>query len=283
MPKKSKTYPKWKYKLHEIIYEADTPAGKFFDIALIVVILVSILVVMLESVTTIDQKYHQILNISEWIITILFTIEYIARIISIKKPKVYIFSFFGIIDLLSTIPKYLSIFIGGTHVLVAIRALRLLRIFRILKLVRYLGASKMLTKALIASKAKIAVFLFAVVILCAILGTVMYLIEGNSDSGFTSIPRSIYWAIVTLTTVGYGDIHPITPLGQFIASLIMILGYGIIAIPTGIVSAEYIKTTDKDILHTNTQVCSNCNAINHLDDAKFCFECGNELNGYDEK
>lgn len=282
MPEEKKSYPRWKYKLHEIIYEADTPAGKFFDIALIVAILVSILVVMLESVTAIDQQYHEIFNILEWIITILFTIEYIARIISIKRPKVYIFSFFGIIDLLSTIPKYLSIFIGGTHFLVAIRALRLLRIFRVLKLVRYLGASANLTKALKASRAKIFVFLFAVVILCSILGTIMYLVEGASDSGFTSIPRSIYWAIVTLTTVGYGDIAPATPLGQLIASMIMILGYGIIAIPTGIVSAEYVKGVGQDPVDTNTQACPNCNATHHIDDAKFCFQCGAEINSYDD-
>ena len=283
MSKHKKSFPKWKYKLHEIIYGANTPAGKFFDIALLIAILVSIVVVMLESVTSIDQQYHKILNITEWVITILFTVEYIARIISIKKPKVYIFSFFGIVDLLSTIPKYLSLFLAGSHALVALRALRLLRIFRILKLVRYLGASDKLTKALMASRAKIFVFLFAVVILCSILGTVMYLVEGSSDSGFTSIPRSIYWAIVTLTTVGYGDIHPITPLGQLIASMIMILGYGIIAIPTGIVSAEYVKGVVVNEVNTNTRACTTCNTINHIDDAKFCFKCGNELNSYDEK
>lgn len=282
MSKQKKPFPKWKYKLHEIIYGADTPAGKFFDIALIIAILVSILVVMLESVSEIDQKYHKILNIAEWIITILFTIEYIARIISIKKPKVYIFSFFGIIDLLSTIPKYLSLLIGGSHFLVAIRALRLLRVFRVLKLVRYLGASDKLTKALKASRAKIFVFLFAVVILCSILGTIMYLVEGSSSSGFTSIPRSIYWAIVTLTTVGYGDIAPGTPLGQLIASMIMILGYGIIAIPTGIVSAEYVKGVTAEAIITNTRACTACNSTNHIDEAKYCSECGNELNSYDE-
>jgi len=282
MAEQKKPYPKWKYKLHEILYGANTPAGKFFDIALLIAILVSIMVVMLESVTSIDQQYHKILNITEWVITILFTVEYIARIISIKKPRVYIFSFFGIVDLLSTIPKYLSLFLAGSHALVALRALRLLRIFRILKLVRYLGASDKLSKALIASKARIFVFLFAVVILCSILGTVMYLVEGNSDSGFTSIPRSIYWAIVTLTTVGYGDIHPITPLGQLIASMIMILGYGIIAIPTGIVSAEYVKGITVETVNTNTRACTACNATNHIDDAKYCSECGNELNSYDE-
>ncbi|WP_432280173.1 ion transporter [Urechidicola vernalis] len=274
------TYQKWKHRLHEIIYEADTPAGKFFDVVLLIAIFVSVLAVMLESVSSIDAKYHKELNILEWVITILFSLEYIARIISIKRPKKYIFSFFGIIDLLSTIPKYLSLIIGGTHALVALRALRLLRVFRILKLVRYMGASRMLTRALIVSRAKIFVFLFFVLILCTILGTIMYLIEGN-PSGFNSIPRSIYWAIVTLTTVGYGDIHPITPLGQFIASIIMILGYGIIAIPTGLVGAEYIKQTSKDKQHTNTQACTSCNAINHHNRAQYCYECGNVLNEYD--
>ena len=226
MTDKNNKQTDWKVKLHEIIYEADTPAGKLFDILLLVAILVSIIAVMLESVNSIDAKYHAILNTTEWVITIFFTIEYIARIISIKKPKEYIFSFFGVIDFLSTIPKYLSFFIVGSHALVALRALRLLRVFRILKLVPFLGASNTLIEALNASKRKILVFLFAVVILCIILGTFMYLIEGNNDSGFTSIPRSVYWAVVTLTTVGYGDIAPVSALGQFIASLIMILGYG---------------------------------------------------------
>ncbi len=281
MPESKKKYPKWKHDLHEIIYEADTPAGKLFDIVLLIAILVSVLAVMLESVDSIDLKYHTLLNTIEWIITILFTIEYIARIVCIKNPKVYIFSFFGIIDLLSTIPKYLSFIFVGTHALAALRALRLLRVFRILKLVRFLGASEMLTKALKASRAKIFVFLFFILILCSILGTIMYLVEGNSDSGFTSIPKSIYWAIVTLTTVGYGDITPITTLGQVIASIIMIMGYGIIAIPTGIVSAEYVKSAENDNALTSTQACSNCNATNHVDDAEFCCKCGNNLNNYD--
>lgn len=279
-PNKRKAHSKWKHKLHEIIYEADTPAGKFFDIILLIAILVSVVAVMLESVSSIDAKYHAELNLLEWIITILFTIEYIARIIAIKRPKKYIFSFFGMIDLLSTIPKYLSLLIGGTHALIAFRALRLLRVFRILKLVRFIGASRMLTKALITSRAKILVFLFFVLILCTLLGTIMYLIEGN-PSGFSSIPISIYWAIVTLTTVGYGDIHPITPLGQLIASIIMILGYSIIAIPTGIVGAEYVKNTEKDKAHTNTQTCPTCNAIDHHNKAIFCYECGNVLNECD--
>ncbi len=266
----------WNNKLHEIIYEADTRAGKFFDVVLLIAILASILLVMLESVESFDNKYHNFLNISEWIITILFSIEYILRIISIKKPLKYIFSFYGIIDLLSTIPKYLSLFFIGSHHLAALRALRLLRVFRILKLARYIGASNRLLVALKASKAKISVFLFFVVILCVILGTVMYMVEG-ADNGFTSIPRSVYWAIVTLTTVGYGDIAPHTPFGQFIASIIMILGYGIIAIPTGIVSSEMTKNIDNKV-HTNTQACKNCAVSNHKDGSEYCYNCGSKLN-----
>ena len=264
----------WKEKLHEIIYEADTPAGKLFDVILLIAIIASIVLVMLESVGSIEIQYKKELNIAEWFITILFSVEYILRIITIKKPSKYIFSFYGIIDLLSTLPKYLAIFFtGGTHSLVALRALRLLRVFRILKLARFIGESNNLIKALRASRAKIAVFLFFVLILCIILGTIMYLIEGG-ENGFTSIPRSVYWAIVTLTTVGYGDIAPHTPFGQFIASIIMILGYSIIAIPTGIVSSEMTKVDD---VQTNTQSCPNCLVENHQDDAEFCYNCGHKL------
>ncbi len=265
----------WRSKWHEIIYEADSREGKFFDIVLIVAILFSIVLVMLESVKELDAKYHDFFNISEWVITILFTIEYILRIVTVKKPWQYIFSFYGIIDLLSTIPKYLSLFIGGAHALVALRALRLLRIFRILKLVRFVGATDVLGKALKASRFKILVFISAVMIICVIIGTIMYLIEGD-PSGFTSIPRSIYWAIVTLTTVGYGDIAPQTAFGQLLASLVMILGYGIIAIPTGIVGVEIAKDKSQDI-HLNTNSCRNCTAYNHKDDAKFCYKCGEKL------
>ena len=266
----------WKNRLHEIIYEADTKQGKLFDIVLLIAILASIISVMLESVESINNKYGQLLNIAEWIITILFSLEYILRIVSIKKPILYIFSFYGVIDLLSTIPKYLSMFLIGSSHFAALRALRLLRVFRILKLARYIGASEKLLVALKASKAKIAVFLFFVVILCLILGTFMYIIEG-AENGFTSIPRSVYWAIVTLTTVGYGDIAPHTPFGQFIASIIMILGYGIIAIPTGIVSSEMTKNTDSNV-HTNTQSCKNCSIDNHKDGAEFCYKCGSKIN-----
>ncbi len=266
----------WKNRLHEIIYEADTPAGKWFDIALLLLILFSIAVVMLESITHIGNKYAVELNIIEWIITILFTIEYFARIITIKKPSQYIFSFYGIIDFLSTIPKYLAIFFAGSHALVAIRALRLLRIFRILKLARFIGEGNQMMKALKASRAKILVFLLAVFMLCIIFGTIMYLVEGGNDSGFTSIPRSVYWAIVTLTTVGYGDIAPSTGLGQFIASIIMILGYSIIAVPTGIITSEMTRRDEKKI-KLNTKNCRNCNAEEHNKKAGFCYECGEQL------
>lgn len=273
----------WKTKLHEIIYEADTPAGKLFDIVLLFTIIASIILVMLESVKSIDAKFHDLLNISEWIITILFSFEYVARIITVKRPLKYITSFYGIIDLLSTVPKYISLIFGGVHALAALRALRLLRVFRILKLARYLGASNNLVSALKASRAKIFVFLFAVLILSIIFGTIMYLVEGE-ENGFTNIPKSVYWCIVTLTTVGFGDIAPQTPLGQLIATLIMILGYGIIAVPTGIVSAEYTNRSkskpvlEKDNVQLNTQSCPNCSAARHKDNAEYCYNCGFKLN-----
>ncbi|MBT4916172.1 MAG: ion transporter [Formosa sp.] len=267
---------KWKEKLHEIIYEADTPAGKLFDIILLIVILLSVVLVMLESIGSIESKYANILDILEWVITILFSVEYIARIISVKSPKSYVFSFYGIIDFLSIIPKYISLFILGTNSLLALRALRLLRVFRILKLTRFIGESANFGKALKRSRAKIAVFITFVIVLCIILGTIMYLVENEHDSGFTSIPRSVYWAIVTLTTVGYGDIAPITSLGQFIASMIMILGYGIIAIPTGIVTSEMTRN-EKDLIPNNTQNCTNCSEDYHQDNAKFCHKCGNNI------
>lgn len=278
MPENKRRTSNWRFKLHEIIYEADTPMGKAFDIGLFIVIIFSIILVMLESVKPFDAKYHDILLTAEWVVTILFSIEYIARIVSIKKPAKYIFSFYGIIDFISTIPLYISYFFAGTQVLLALRALRLLRVFRILKLIRYMGEASQLSKALKASKFKIAVFIYAVLILSVIFGTVMYLVEGE-DAGFTSIPRSIYWTIVTLTTVGYGDIAPQTNLGQGIAAFIMILGYGIIAVPTGIVTSEFAKQSKlDDHVHSNTQVCQHCLEENHLTDAHFCHKCGSLLN-----
>jgi voltage-gated potassium channel len=274
-----------KNKLHTIIYEADTPMGKLFDVVLLILILVSVILVMLESVASIDTHYHDFLYFGEWVITIFFTIEYILRIITVKKASNYIFSFYGVIDFLSTIPLYLSFILAGSNALLAVRALRLLRVFRILKITRYMGEANKLNKALRDSKPKIFVFLFAVLILSIIAGTIMYLVEGE-QSGFVSIPISVYWCIVTLTTVGFGDIAPVTPLGQFIAAIIMIMGYGIIAVPTGIVSAEYAskKTTtldDPEYIHVNTQSCQNCNENNHQDNAEFCHKCGSTLHQKD--
>ncbi|WP_372944343.1 ion transporter [Muriicola sp.] len=267
----------WKSKLHEVIYGTHTSAGKLFDIVLLVVIVYSVIIVMLESVPRIDQKYHEFLNISEWIVTILFTIEYILRIICIKTPKKYIFSFFGVIDFISTIPKYLSVIIGGSQYMTAFRALRLLRIFRILKLVRFVGESNNLLRALKGSRTKIFVFVFFVLVLSVMLGTIMYLVEGP-EHGFNSIPHSVYWTIVTLTTVGYGDISPETGLGQFIATIIMIVGYGVIAVPTGIVSAEYV--TDRSRRKgqkLKERTCPECATAILKEDAHYCRVCGLRL------
>lgn len=264
----------WRSHLHEIIYEADTKSGKLFDVILLWMIFISIVLVMVESVEEYNARFGELLNVLEWIITGLFTAEYILRIISVKQPLKYIFSFLGVIDFLSTIPKYLSIFFVGTQFLVALRSLRLLRVFRILKLHRYLGESQKLTNSLRASRTRISVFLFTILIICIILGTVMYMLEG-SESGFTSIPRSVYWAIVTLTTVGYGDIAPQTTLGQFIASVIMILGYAIIAIPTGIITAEMHK--EEKNAQISTQSCSNCSVENHRYNADYCYRCGERM------
>lgn len=251
--------------------------GKLFDVVLLVTIVISIILVMLESITAFATRYFREFIIAEWIITILFTIEYILRIVAINKPRKYIFSFYGIVDLLSTIPTYLAFFLSGANFLFAVRALRLLRVFRVLKITRYVGESTKLMTALRDSKAKILVFLFAVFVMCIIMGTVMYLVEGP-EHGYTSIPISIYWCIVTLTTVGFGDIHPVTPLGRFIASIIMITGYGIIAVPTGIVSAEMNKNRNDPGIPMNTQVCPHCNETKHLKNAEFCHNCGEKLN-----
>ncbi|MFP9099219.1 ion transporter [Flavobacterium sp. RHBU_24] len=265
---------KQRHRLHTIIYEADTAAGKTFDIILLIVILLSIVAIMLETVTSVMVQYGSALSVIEWIITIFFTLEYIARIASVKQPLKYIFSFYGIIDLLATLPMNIGfIFPGyGYRFLISIRAIRLLRVFRILHLTRFIGAANQLTAALKKSREKIAVFLYSVMVICIILGTLMYVIEGP-ESGFTSIPTSIYWTIVTLTTVGFGDITPITPLGQFVSVIIMIMGYGIIAVPTGLVTAQILN----DKTQLNTQVCPNCTANKHRDDARFCYNCAAPL------
>lgn len=265
----------WQQKLHTIIFEADTPGGKFFDVALLWAILLSLAVVMMESVKEIDRDYGQLLNVFEWVFTGLFTLEYFLRIISVKRPLSYIFSFWGIIDLFSILPTYFGIFFSGYHTLVVIRSVRLLRVFRIFKLHQFTGEGSKLMDALIASRIKIMVFLIAVMTLVTILGTLMYAIEGQQEgTGFTSIPRSIYWAIVTLTTVGYGDISPTTAVGQAIASVIMILGYAIIAVPTGIVTAEAVSQNSEKV---TGQACPNCSREGHSSDADFCKHCGHDL------
>ncbi|MDN6280620.1 MAG: ion transporter [Psychroflexus sp.] len=264
----------WKEKIHEIIYEADTKKGRIFDIILLIAISFSIVLVLLDSVQSIYDKYHDYFYYAEWVITIIFTIEYILRVVCIRKPKKYIFSFYGIIDLLSTLPLYISFMFTASYALMTLRALRLLRVFRILKVTRYIGASNRLRVALRSSVPKIMIFIFSIIIISFIAGTIMYLVEGP-EHGFTSIPVSIYWTIVTLTTVGFGDIHPVTPLGQSIATIIMVLGYGIIAVPTGIVSSELVNAKPDQ---TQTQSCYNCGEKNHLDKAKFCQHCGYTLN-----
>lgn len=269
---------KFKAKLSEIIFGVSTPAGRAFDIVLIILILLSILLVILESVPSYQKQYGNIFSMLEWGITIFFAAEYLLRIWIINRPARYIFSFYGIIDFLSILPSFLGLFFNKSHGLVVIRGLRLLRIFRILKLNRYSRASSILIRSLRASYTKISVFLFAVLMIVVIIGTLMYMIEG-AESGFTSIPMSIYWAIVTLTTVGYGDISPVTPLGQFLASVVMIVGYGIIAVPTGIVTAELAtqKQEDSNSDDLEGRECPECGKRGHFKIANFCFHCGGHL------
>ena len=263
----------WRRRLHEIIFEADTFAGRLFDTTLIGAILLSVVIVVLDSVKSYQEQYGLFLYRAEWALTVLFTIEYILRLISVKKPWRYALSFFGVIDLLSILPTYVSLFIPGLHYLLSVRILRLLRIFRIFKLSEYISEAQILTTALRASAKKIGVFILAVFTLVTVIGSLIYVIEGE-ENGFVNIPTSIYWAIVTLTTVGYGDLSPKTPLGQFFASIVMILGYGIIAVPTGIVTVELSKSVNKTF---SSQVCRECHSENHDADAIFCKYCGSHL------
>ncbi|MBN2181515.1 MAG: ion transporter [Sedimentisphaerales bacterium] len=260
-------------RLFEIIFEADTPAGKWFDIVLIICILLSVIVVMLDSVSSIRADYGRILYGLEWFFTVLFTVEYILRLLCVGRPIRYAASFYGIIDLLAILPTYISLVFFGSRYLAVVRVLRVLRIFRVLKLGHHTKEAAVLKKALYASRRKILVFLFVVMTLVVIIGSLIYVIE-KEQSGFTSIPRSIYWAIVTLTTVGYGDISPQTGLGQFLAAIVMILGYSIIAVPTGIVTVE-LSQAHKELL--TTQACPNCSAEGHDADAEYCKFCGTKL------
>lgn len=256
--------------MHEVIFGTDTSWGRRFDVILLWAIVISLVAIMLESVADIRQKHGELLYVVEWIFTIFFTIEYLLRLWVTEESRKYAFSFFGVIDLLAVIPTYISLIVAGTHFLLVIRAIRLLRVFRILKLARYLSGARMLVSSLKASKEKIFVFLSAVLTLVTILGTIMYLIEGG-ENGFDSIPRSIYWAIVTLTTVGYGDIAPGTTLGQFVAAFIMILGYAIIAVPTGIVGVELSRASKHESHQTD---CPRCGETEHLSEARYCHRCG---------
>lgn len=259
----------WREALYEVIFESETSAGRAFDLTLACLIVLSVLSVILESVKSIGVEYGHVLNVTEWVFTIVFTIEYILRLISVKRPIRYALSFYGIIDFIAVFPSYISLLVPGTQYFLAIRILRLLRIFRILKLSEYISESRVITTALYASRRKISVFLFAILMLVTAIGSIMYVIEGG-EHGFDDIPTSIYWAIVTLTTVGYGDISPRTALGKLLASVVMILGYSIIAVPTGIVTAEIARAGKP----ANTQVCPNCDADGHDLDAIHCKYCG---------
>ena len=263
----------WQQKLYAIIFEANTPSGKLFDVILLWSIALSVAAVILESVSSIQLQYGFLLRVIEWFFTIIFTIEYALRVACVSTPRKYIFSFFGIVDLLSIIPTYLTVILTHSHYLLVIRAVRLLRVFRVLKLSRYVSEADILTQALAASRRKITVFIGAVITFVLITGSLMHLIEGPAN-GFTNIPKGIYWAIVTLTTVGYGDITPQTPLGQFVSALVMILGYGVIAVPTGIVSVELSRVQGD---HSNAVQCELCAQRGHSPDAVYCKFCGEKL------
>lgn len=265
---------RWRDKLYTIIFESDTPAGKLFDVLLIIVILASVGIVMLDSIPAWHAAHRSFFFVFEWTVTLLFSIEYVLRLICIDKPARYARSFFGIIDLLAILPSFISIFFPPSRYLQIVRLLRVLRIFRVLKLVQYISEAQRLIRALRASRRKIVVFILVVLITVSILGCIIYLIEGE-ENGFDSIPRSIYWAIVTMTTVGYGDISPKTSMGQFFAAMIMILGWSIIAVPTGLVTAELTRSEKKHIK------CTRCRYDEHDPDANYCKICGEIL--YREK
>ncbi len=265
----------WREKMNDVIFGAETPMGKMFDLILIVSIILSVGAILLDSVESIRLKYDFWLTFVEWFFTVLFTIEYILRLICVRRPFLYMKSFFGVVDLLSILPTYLTLIFAGAQYMLVIRILRVLRLFRILKLAEYMGEASVLMSALVNSRHKILVFLYTVLTMVVIFGAALYIIEGE-QSGFTSIPKSVYWAIVTLTTVGYGDIAPVTPLGQFIAAAIMIMGYGIIAVPTGIYSAEIVRSYIAPS-QVNNDACPACGETGHDFDADFCKYCGHAL------
>jgi voltage-gated potassium channel len=264
-------------RLYTIIFEAETPAGRRFDLTLIIAILLSVLVVMLDSVRAVSTKYGDVLGVLEWFFTLMFTAEYLARLYCVRRPLRYATSFFGIIDFLSVVPTYLAMLMPGAHVLLDVRILRLLRIFRILKLTSYVEEYRMLNRALVASRRKILIFLSVVMMIVLLLGTVMYVVEGPGN-GYTSIPTSVYWAITAITTVGFGDIVPKTDLGRAISSFMMLLGWGILAVPTGIISSEL--SVQHGRLRATTRTCHECLSEGHELAAKFCKDCGAPLPPY---
>ena len=265
----------WRQKLYEVIFEADTPSGKLFDVLLLLAIFISVIVLMLESVEPIREQWGTALRGIEWTITILFTVEYLFRILSVRHPLHYCTSFFGIVDLLAIVPTYLSVIVPISRSLATIKVLRLVRVFRVFKLGRYVEESQVLLKTLKATQAKIIVFMLVIVTLVLVMGALVYVFESpQPDSKFTSIPRSVYWAIVTVTTVGYGDVSPQTIPGQLLAAVAMILGYAIIIVPSGIFSAEIIMSRK---IALSTQVCPNCMCEGHDDNAKYCKSCGGQL------
>jgi len=265
-------------RLYTVIFEADTRAGRIFDLALIVAILASVMVVVLDSVQAVSSRHGDMLGALEWFFTLLFTVEYAARLYCVRRPLRYATSFFGAIDFLSVLPTYLAMMMPGAHVLLDVRILRLLRIFRILKLTSYVEEYRMLTRALLASRRKILIFLSVVMMVVLLLGTVMYVVEGPGN-GFTSIPTSVYWAITAITTVGFGDIVPKTDIGRAISSIMMLLGWGILAVPTGIISSEMTMQSRLFRL-TTTRTCPECLSEGHEADAKFCKDCGAPLPAY---
>ena len=263
-------------RIYRVVFLADTPAGRAFDVVLIGAILASVGVVMLDSVEPVHERYRDAFLTAEWFFTVLFTVEYAVRLAVVRRPGRYARSFYGVVDLLSILPTYVSLIVPGAVVLLSVRILRVLRVFRVLKLANYLDEADQLSRALSASRRKIAVFIFVVLTLVTVMGSMMYLIEGG-ENGFDSIPRSVYWAVVTLTTVGYGDISPATPLGQALALVLMVMGYGIIAVPTGIVTVEMNRERQAALASRRLDACPACGLEGHAPDARFCRRCGGRL------
>ena len=265
----------WRAEIYRVVFETDTPGGKCFDIGLLVAILVSIVTVSMETVETIGGGARKTLIAAEWCFTVLFTVEYILRLLSVRRPMRYARSFFGMIDLLSFLPTYLSLLAPGTQLLVVLRSMRLLRVFRILELAEFLSEAEVLVKAVWQARAKVVIFLLTVLIAVTITGTAMYVVERHDEhSQFTSIPQSMYWAVVTMTTVGYGDVVPNTPLGKILSAVLILLGYSLIIVPTGFVSAELVTRFSRGLSQNE---CPNCSARGHQDDARFCRRCASKL------